>query len=100
MLPDEWEFPFYRGKLAAKMGASSNEVLHLLARACHDAAKHRGGLTEPLYRLHATRLKLLLAPDPPLDVIAAHPFLPETLEMLESECHAHVCSGLIACYCI
>lgn len=33
-----------------------------LARACALASVHAGGLVEPLYRLHATRLKLLQAP--------------------------------------
>ena len=36
------------------------------ARACHLASVHAGGLLEPLYRLHATRLKVLRTPDAPL----------------------------------
>lgn len=83
VLPDEWEFSFWHGKLAAKAQLPAGEVLQLLARACHLAARHRGGQTEPLYRLHATRLKLLLASEPPLDAIAAFSFLPDTQERLE-----------------
>ena len=33
-----------------------------LARACALASVHAGGLVEPIYRLHATRLKLLHQP--------------------------------------
>lgn len=85
-MPDEWELSFYRGKLAAKMGAPAHVVLHHMADSCRLALSHKGGQTEPLYRLHATRLKLLLAPGvPPLDAIAAFPFLPETHDQLESE---------------
>lgn len=36
------------------------------ARACHLASVHAGGLLEPLYRLHATRLKALRMPGAPL----------------------------------
>ena len=86
LLPDEWEFSFYRGKLAAKMGAPAHDMLHHMADSCRLALSHKGGQTEPLYRLHATRLKLLLASDvPPLAAIAAFPFLPETKDRLESE---------------
>lgn len=37
------------------------EYLPAFARACRCAALHTDGALEPLYRLHATRLKLLLA---------------------------------------
>lgn len=33
-----------------------------LARACALASVHAGGLVEPIYRLHATRIKLLHQP--------------------------------------
>ena len=33
-----------------------------MARACSLASVHAGGLVEPLYRLHATRLKILQQP--------------------------------------
>ena len=39
----------------------AGEFLPALARACRCAALHTDGVLEPLYRLHATRLKLLLA---------------------------------------
>ena len=37
----------------------------MYARACRCAALHTDGALEPLYRLHATRLKLLLKSRPP-----------------------------------
>jgi hypothetical protein len=40
------------------------------ARACHLASAHAGGLLEPLYRLHAARLKALRLPAPPLADLA------------------------------
>lgn len=82
-LPDEWQFSFFRGKLAAKMGTAALHVLHLMAQACHMANKYKAGQTEPLYRLHASRLKLLSSGSTPAHVIAAHPFLPETPALLE-----------------
>jgi hypothetical protein len=81
--PSEWLFPLYRGKCAAKLGAPPAEVLALYAQA----ARLGRGLLEPLYRLHATRLKLALAAAADgadahgsaqragLRAAAAHPFL-------------------------
>ena len=85
ILSEEWQYSFYRGKLAAKRGAQAQEVLHLLAEACLLATAHKGGQTEPLYRLHASRLKLLLGSEPPLEAIAAFPFLADTQDRLQGE---------------
>ena len=46
-------------------GAPVEEYLPEFARACRCAARHTDGALEPLYRLHATRLKLLLKSCPP-----------------------------------
>ena len=101
VLPDEWEYAFYQGKLAAKLGYAPANVLHLMAQACHKADTHEGGLTEPLYRLHATRLKLLLGPNPPLGAIAGYPFLPETSSHLQGEQHLGQLACAIAfCLCL
>ena len=40
------------------------------------------GALEPLYRLHASRLKLLMGPDPELPVIARHCFLASTAKQV------------------
>lgn len=45
-------------------------MLRRYARACHLASAHAGGLLEPLYRLHASRLKALREPRPPLADLA------------------------------
>lgn len=42
--------------------SSVSEYLPTLARACNLASVHNGGVLEPLYQLHAARLKLLLRP--------------------------------------
>ena len=45
---------------------------------------HEGGLLEPLYRLHASRLKLLLCGAAPLGLLARHCFAPELTEELRA----------------
>jgi hypothetical protein len=54
--PDDWELPFFLGKMAFKLGLPPAEGLALYAEG---ALKGRG-LLEPFYRLHAGRLKTLL----------------------------------------
>lgn len=44
---------------AKKQGRPPEEYLRRFASAAHLAAAHAGGLLEPLYSLHAARLKLL-----------------------------------------
>ena len=57
--PGNWFFSFHLGKLAHKMKADQCDVLMHFARACTDAPE----CLEAFYRLHATRLKYLLAVD-------------------------------------
>lgn len=45
------------------------EYLPSMARACRCAALHTEGVLEPFYRLHATRLKLLLAHEHDLQLL-------------------------------
>ena len=52
------------------------QVLHGFALACRHAKLYAGGLLEPLYRLHATRLKMLLSGDVPLPLLCRHLFQP------------------------
>ena len=74
---------------ARKQGRPAGEYLRMLARSAHLAASHAGGLLEPLYALHAARLKLLDALPAPgsavesgdaaagvLEAVARYRFLP------------------------
>jgi len=70
----DWLPLFYRGKIAAKLGAPASRSLALLARA----QRLGPGLMEPLYRLHATRLKLATAATPDVAALRAasrYPFI-------------------------
>lgn len=53
----------YTGKLIWKLKKDGWEAqsVDLFARTAFFATLHQGGLVEPLYRLHAARLKLLLS---------------------------------------
>ena len=59
VLPEEWVFQNELGKALAKLGAPPGVYLQRFARACCYATVLMGGRAEPLYRLHASRLKLL-----------------------------------------
>eukprot|EP00873_Tetraselmis_striata_P018310 jgi/Tetstr1/438574/TSEL_027125.t1 len=83
-MPEEWSFPYYQGKILAKFGAKPDEYLHLMARGCRMATVYSGGLLEPLYRLHASRLKLILQDGGDWAAARAHCFLPETTEAVEA----------------
>jgi hypothetical protein len=66
-----------------------------MARACHYAEVHNGGVLEPLYQLHATRLKMLTSASPPLSDISRCVF---------GVCLAQIGPGLCAlassiCFC-
>lgn len=63
-LPEEWQSEYQLGKSKAKLGAPAGVVLRHYARACWLASTLLGGRVEPLYRLHASRLKLLLQASP------------------------------------
>ncbi|CAL8466575.1 g6111 [Coccomyxa elongata] len=76
-LPDEWAFHTYLGKMRSKAGCTPEQYLPDLARACALAAVHAGGLVEPIYRLHGTRLKLLHQP---------HSLTPAALLLLARYC--------------
>ena len=67
---------------ARKAGAPAEEYLGHFAMACHRARAAVSGALEPLYRLHASRLKLLMAPDPDLPLIARHCFLKSTAKQV------------------
>jgi hypothetical protein len=67
---------------ARKAGAPPEEFLGHFAMACHRAKAAVSGALEPLYRLHASRLKLLMGPDPDLPVIARYCFLKSTAKQV------------------
>ncbi|KAK9866909.1 hypothetical protein WJX84_006779 [Apatococcus fuscideae] len=74
ILPDEWQFPYFIGKMQSKLGAPPEQVLHSFALACRNAKLYAGGQLEPLYRLHATRLKMLLSGVVPVSLLHRHCF--------------------------
>ncbi|KAK9841857.1 hypothetical protein WJX81_007591 [Elliptochloris bilobata] len=82
VLPDEWAFELWAGKLSARTGAPLGAVLRRYAHACHLAAAHAGGMLEPLYRLHASRLKALRSEAAPLADLARYCFTAEHAEAL------------------
>lgn len=73
-----------RLQILAKLGSRPEEYLQLLAQSCYLAALHANGLLEPIYRLHASRLKLLL------QVIYRVPASMQVILHLDAE--AFVCS--------
>ncbi|GMH32855.1 hypothetical protein BSKO_00689 [Bryopsis sp. KO-2023] len=58
----EWSFPLYLGRMIWKLKNPGYEekVMDLFAEAAHLASLHEGGLVDPIYKLHSTRLKLLM----------------------------------------
>lgn len=86
LLPDEWEFQLNLAKLLRKSGGADEQVLWHLAKACCLAKLHNKGLIEPMYQLHALRLKLLLSNSPDLDVLGRYSFTPSaTAELVQVE---------------
>ena len=71
----------YRAK---KAGAGPAVYLRHCALACHRANEAVGGALEPLYRLHASRLKLLSQPEPDLRVISRYCFSKSTAAQVRS----------------
>ena len=67
---------------ARKAGAPPSEYLRQFALACHRANAAVSGALEPLYRLHASRLKLLMGPDPDLPLIARYCFNKSTAKQV------------------
>lgn len=57
---DDWEVLLAQARCMRKLGQAPGKWLPLLARACHVAAAD-GGVLLPLYKLHAARMRLLLA---------------------------------------
>lgn len=57
---DDWEVLLAQARCMRKLGQAPGEWLPLLARACQVAAAD-GGVLLPLYKLHAARMRLLLA---------------------------------------
>ena len=66
------------------MGARPDVYLRHYALACHRANEAVSGALEPLYRLHASRLKLLLEPGADLRNIARYCFSKATLKQVNS----------------
>jgi hypothetical protein len=58
--PQYWQYHYDLGRALLKTDAAAADALHSLARACHLASVFVGPRIEPLYRLHASRLKLLI----------------------------------------
>lgn len=77
LLPDEWEFQLNLAKLFRKDGASDARAMWHLAKACCLARLHAGGQIEPVYQLHALRLKLLQQPNPDLTLLSRYSFNPQ-----------------------
>lgn len=57
---EDWEVLLSQARCMRKLGQAPADWLPLLARACHVAAAD-GGVLLPLYKLHAARMRLLLA---------------------------------------
>ena len=86
LLPDEWEFQLKLAKMLKKSGGADKLVLWHLGKACCLAKLHNRGLIEPLYQLHALRLKLLLSSSPDLDLLGRYSFTqPGTAEPMQLE---------------
>ena len=72
------------------------------ARACARAGPAVGGALEPLYRLHAARLELLLAPEPDVRSVAMYCFQKTTTKQVRAEQgggHAEDIYGLFPTTC-
>uniref|UniRef100_A0A061REY4 Calcineurin-binding protein cabin-1 n=2 Tax=Tetraselmis sp. GSL018 TaxID=582737 RepID=A0A061REY4_9CHLO len=109
ILSDEWTFPYYMGKISAKLGAPPSSYLPQMARACHLAKVHSGGLLEPIYRLHASRLKLITENAVDADALKAcarHCFLAESIEpaaelvVATGDCSMEQLRGLLVNDCL
>ena len=59
LLPDEWSFKMQIGRCLRRLGRSPAEWLPVMAVACKQALQHHNGLVDPVYTIHAARLKLL-----------------------------------------
>lgn len=57
--PDEWESKMQIARCMRRLGKPPEEWLPLMAVACYQAVQQHNGLFEPIYTLHAARLKLL-----------------------------------------
>jgi len=57
---EDWDVLLLQARCMRKLGQAPAEWLPLLARACHVTAAD-GGVLLPLYKLHAARMRLLLA---------------------------------------
>ena len=81
-------------QVQAKLGEPPSDYLHLMAEGCHLACLQNDGLIEPLYRLHASRLKLIIqkcpVPDGDLEpcwtAATRHCFLPATSDAIKDTC--------------
>lgn len=73
---------------AAEAGAAPAQVLRAYARASHLASAHAGGLLEPLYRLHASRLKALRGPAAPLADLARWALAARPRALFVMQCYA------------
>ena len=67
---------------AKKVGSGPDVYLRHYALACHRANEAVSGALEPLYRLHASRLKLLLLPNADLRCIARYCFNKSTIKLV------------------
>jgi hypothetical protein len=59
LLPGEYYYPMYIGKLMRKLGKPAAEYLPELALSCALATRYHNGLLEPVYALHSARLRVL-----------------------------------------
>lgn len=64
--PEFWQYEYDLGRALWKQGAAPQESLHHLAKACCLTQVFVGPRLEPIYRLHAARLKLLSQVSPTL----------------------------------
>ncbi|CAD7697354.1 unnamed protein product [Ostreobium quekettii] len=80
VLSEEWTFMLYVGKLTWKLKEEGweNKSMDIFAQTAMFATVHGGGLVEPIYRLHATRLKLLLAGNRDWGMLTRYMFNPDT----------------------
>ena len=62
--PEFWQYQYGLAKALSKQAAPAGQILHHFAKACHLAQCFVGARLEPLYCLHALRLKLLIKVPP------------------------------------
>lgn len=62
--PSEWSYQMSIGRCLRRLGRPADEYLPHLALACHISTQQHKGLIEPMYTLHAARLKMLMAEAP------------------------------------